>query len=409
VAILTSVSFTVALGFGIVAPAIPAFARLFGVDVTAAASVISVFALMRVIGALPAGRLVDRFGEPRVMAAGIAVVAVSSVMAGCSRSFAELLVLRGSGGVGSAMFSISAQALLLGSVPASQRGRASGLFSGGFLLGGISGPAVGGLVAAWSLRAPFFIYGGLLVVPAVLAAVVLRRAPNHRHPAASRPQVRSLATLGRAVRNRTYQAAASANLADGFAALGVRGALVPLFVRDVLHRSVVWTGIGFLLFAALNGAALLPGGRVADTLGRRPVIIVGCAISAVGMVMLALLPGLCAFLAALAVAGFGSGLLDVAPAAMIGDIIGSGGGGTLVASYQMAGDVGSVVGPVAGGFLVDSASYAAAFGLAAAVLIAAAVLGFVSPETRPGGEAWTLAVPAAGGADSRGVADAASP
>jgi MFS family permease len=43
-------------------------------------------------------------------------------------------------------------------------------------LGGISGPAVGGLIAAWSLRAPFFIYGGLLVVPAVIAAVVLRRA-----------------------------------------------------------------------------------------------------------------------------------------------------------------------------------------------------------------------------------------
>jgi MFS family permease len=201
------------------------------------------------------------------------------------------------------------------------------------------------------------------------------------------------------VRNRTYRAAASANLADGFAALGVRGALVPLFVREVLHRSVVWTGIGFLLFAALNGAALLPGGRLADTLGRRPVIVAGCVISAVGMCMLALLPGLCAFLAALAVAGFGSGLLDVAPAAMIGDIIDNG-GGTLVASYQMAGDVGSVAGPVAGGFLVDSASYAAAFGLAAAVLSGAAVLGFISPETRPGGRARAPAVPVVGGPDS---------
>ena len=122
-AILTAVSFTVALGFGIVAPAIPAFARQFGVSVTAAAGVISVFALMRVVGALPVGRLVDRFGEPGVMAAGIALVAVSSVLAGCSRSFAELLVLRGGGGVGSAMFSISAQALLLGTVSSGQRGR----------------------------------------------------------------------------------------------------------------------------------------------------------------------------------------------------------------------------------------------------------------------------------------------
>ena len=398
-AILAAVAFTVALGFGIVAPAIPAFARQFGVSVTAAASVISVFALMRVVGALPAGRLVDRFGEAGVMAAGIAVVAVSSILAGFSQSFVELMVLRGSGGVGSAMFSISAQALLLGTVPGSQRGRASGLFSGGFLLGGISGPAVGGLIAAWSLRAPFFIYGCLLVVPAILSAVVLRHVPNGRQ-AVRRPPTRSLATLGRAVRSRTWRAAASANLADGFAALGVRGALVPLFVREVLHRSAVWTGIGFLLFAALNGAALLPGGRVADTLGRRPVIMAGCVVSAVGMVMLALTSGPEAYLAAMAVAGFGSGLLDVAPAAMIGDIIDRD-GGTLVASYQMAGDIGCVVGPVAGGFLVDSASYSAAFGLAAAVLGGAAILGSAAPETMPGGPAIPPAGHAIAGPDTR--------
>ena len=107
-AILTAVSFTVALGFGIVAPAIPAFAREFGASVAAAASVISVFALLRVAGALPAGRLADRFGEPGVMSAGITVVAVSSVLAGFSRSFLQLIILRGTGGLGSVMFSISA-------------------------------------------------------------------------------------------------------------------------------------------------------------------------------------------------------------------------------------------------------------------------------------------------------------
>jgi MFS family permease len=391
VAILSAVAFTVALGFGLVAPAIPAFARQFGVSVAAAASVISVFALMRVVGALPSGRLVDRFGEPGVMAAGIAVVAASSILAGFSQSFVELMVLRGSGGVGSAMFSISAQALLLGTVPPSQRGRASGLFSGGFLLGGISGPAVGGLVAAWSLRAPFFIYGCLLVGARDPGG---GRAAPGAEPASGRPAARRPARWrrwpapfgtapGGPPRRPTWPTASPA--------LGVRGALVPLFVHEILHRSAVWTGIGFLLFAVMNGAALLPGGRVADTLGRRPVVIAGCVVSAVGMVMLALLPGPWAYLAALAVAGFGSGLLDVAPAAMIGDIIDRD-GGTVVASYQMAGDVGSVVGPVAGGFLVDSASYGAAFGLAAAVLGGAAVLGSAAPETRPGEPAMPHAV-----------------
>jgi MFS family permease len=386
VAVLTAISFTVALGYGIVAPAIPEFAREFGVSAAAAASVVSAFALMRVVGALPAGRLVDRFGEHKVMAAGIAIVAVSSVLAGVSGSFWQLIVLRGAGGLGSAMFTVSAQTLLLVSVPADQRGRASGLYSGGFLLGGISGPAAGGLVAAWSLRSPFIIYGLLLIVPGVIAAVRLPDAQGK--PVALTRPARSLSTFARALRSRAYRAAAAATFADGFAAMGVRSAVVPLFVRAVLHRSAVWTGAGFLAFAALNAVAVLPAGRAADVLGRRPVAVTGCAATACGLLVLAFLPGLGGFLGGLAVAGFGSGLLDVAPAAMIGDMIaGRAGtpefqGGTLVASYQMAGDAGSVTGPVAAGYLVDAASYSSAFGLAAGVLGMAALLGLFAPETR---------------------------
>ncbi len=381
-AILSAVSFTVALGYGIVAPGIPAFARQFGVSVAAAAGVISAFALMRVVSALPAGRLVDRFGSRRVMAAGITVVAVSSVLAGLSRSFTQLLVLRGVGGLGSAMFSVSAQALLLASVPSGQRGRASGLYTGGFLLGGITGPALGGVVAAWSLRAPFFLYGALLVVPAVIAATALgpaARPVTQRAPASPRE---SLAVLAGALRSRAYQAVAAVNLADGFAVLGIRGAIIPLFVRDSLHRPATWTGIGFLVFAALNGAALVPAGRVADTVGRRPVMVAGCAISAAGLLLLAVLPGPWAYLGALAVAGAGSGLLDVAPAAMLSDLLGARArqGGILVAFYQMAGDAGTVTGPVVAGLLVDSASYPAAFGLAGAVLAAAALLTLTATE-----------------------------
>jgi MFS transporter, DHA1 family, multidrug resistance protein len=378
--VLSAVSFTVALGYGIVAPVIPEFARQFGVSVATAASVISAFALMRVVGALPAGRLVDRFGESPVMAAGIGIVAVSSILAGFSRSFAELLILRGVGGLGSAMFSISAQALLLANVPSEQRGRASGLYSGAFLIGGIGGPAVGGLISAWSLRAPFFIYGVLLLVPGGIALFLLRGLPKRK--TVTRVSA-GPAVLWSALKDRAYRAAAGANLADGFANVGVRAAIIPLFVHAVLHKSPIWTGIGFGVFTALNGVVLLPGGRLADTLGRRPVIVAGCTISAAGLVMLAVLPGPGAFLAALAVSGFGSGLLDTAPSAMIGDLL-DGQGGTLVAAYQMAGDTGTVTGPVAAGFLVDSVSYPAAFGVAAGVLGVAAVLGLAAPETRGG-------------------------
>ena len=101
--------------------------------------------------------------------------------------------------------------------------------------------------------------------------------------------------------------------------------------------------------------------------------------------MLALLPGLWGYLLALAVLGIGSGFIDVAPSAMIGDLLGGRSGrqgGIVVASYQMAGDIGTVTGPIAVGFLVDSVSYDAAFFLAACVLGLAAVAGLFAPETR---------------------------
>ncbi|MHB2024742.1 MAG: MFS transporter, partial [Mycobacteriales bacterium] len=176
VRVLAAVGFAVAVGFGVVAPALPVYASSFGVSRAAAAAVVSVFAVVRLLCAPLAGRLADRFGERRVLTTGIAVVAVSSALAGLANSYPALLALRGAGGVGSAMFSVSATTLLLRSVPASSRGRAAGLYSGGFLLGGITGPALGGLVSAVSYRLPFFLYAATL---AVAGTVGLRLLPAH--------------------------------------------------------------------------------------------------------------------------------------------------------------------------------------------------------------------------------------
>src|ERR1700759_5706658 len=72
---LVGVGFMGALGFGLVAPAIPLFAREFGVGRTAAGAVISAFAFTRLLTAPFVGRLVNAFGERVLLAVGIAVVA----------------------------------------------------------------------------------------------------------------------------------------------------------------------------------------------------------------------------------------------------------------------------------------------------------------------------------------------
>ena len=380
VAVLSAVAFFVAAGFGIVAPAIPVFARSFGVSRTAAGAVISAFALMRLISALGCGRLVNRVGERLVLGAGITIVAVSSALAGLAANYGQLLTLRGVGGIGSAMFSVSAGSLLLGVTSSEQRGRAMGAFSGGFLLGGIAGPGLGGLVTGWSLRAPFFLYAATLAAAGGVGLALLPRRPG-RHGAGAQDTAQPRLSVRQAFRLPAFRAAAGVNLADNWAAVGVRSALVPLLVVEVLHRSPIWTGIGLTVFTLGNIVTLTLGSRLADRRGRRPLLLAGCLGSAVGTTMLVLPHSLPLFLAAMAVFGLGSGLLDVAPGAMLGDVAGGRGGGTVVAAYQMAGDIGSLTGPVLAGALADTAGFSAAFALTTAVLVAAAVAAFRAPET----------------------------
>jgi len=376
VGVLSAVAFSVALGFGFVAPALPVFARHFGVGRTAAGAVLSVFALMRLTSALMGGRLVNRYGERVILATGIIIVALSSALAGLAQTYLQLLALRGIGGVGSAMFSVSAGSLLIRLVRPEQRGRATGLWSGGFLLGGIAGPAFGGLVTSASIRAPFFLYAGTLTVAGSIGLYALRHTPLADRSAAGAAAPMQLST---ALRLPAYRAALGAQFAD-WTANGVRSSLVPLFVADSLHRTPTWTGIGFLTVAGVNGLVLFPAGRLADNVGRRPVLAGGCALAAVGIGLLALPASLSSYLAAMAVFGLGSGLLDVAPAAVMGDIV-HGRGGTVVAAFTMAGDAGAVSGPLIAGRLADLVSYEAAFGATAAVLGAASLLALAAPET----------------------------
>ena len=375
VGVLVAVAFSVAVGFGMVAPAISVFARTFGVSRAAAAAVISAFALARLVAALPGGRLVDRFGERRVMATGIAIVAVSSALAGLAQTYTQLLVLRAAGGVGSAMFTVSALSLLLRSVEPEQRGRASGLFTAGFLLGGIAGPTLGGFVAEISIRLPFFLYAGTLAVAGTVALTMLREPDGELVKAAGeRVGVKA------ALRLRAFRAAMTTNFADQWAVLGLRASLFPLFVRDSLHRGFLWTGVGLGIVTAVNAAVLLPAGVLADRMGRKPIMFSGCAIGAASMGLLAFTHSLTGFLLVMVALGLGSGLLDVSPSAVVGDVIG-GGGGTAVAAYQMAGDTGTITGPLICGFLADTASYGAAFGTTAGVFGVAALLIAVMPET----------------------------
>jgi MFS family permease len=375
------VAFSVALGFGIVAPAIPLFAKDFGVTNFAAGAVISVFALVRFASAPVAGRFVNRFGERLVLAGGIGIVGVSSLLAGFSGNYGQLIVLRGIGGFGSAMFTVSSFALLLRVVAPDQRGRAAGTYQTGFLLGAIAGPAFGGPLTAWSLRAPFFVYATTLLVAGSLATVFLARTALREHEVIAGTADQVPTPLATAIRSPAYRAAVANNFALGWAIFGVRSSLIPLFVVEGLRLGPSWTGAGLVLSAAVQGLVLIPAGRLVDTRGRRPFLRAGAALSLVAGVTMAIAGGAPLFLAGMALYGAGSALLGVSSAAVVGDVIG-GRGGTPVAAFQMASDAGAFLGPLVAGALTDAASFEVAFVATAAVSGLAFVTTLVMPETQ---------------------------
>ncbi|MGZ4524540.1 MAG: MFS transporter, partial [Mycobacteriaceae bacterium] len=120
--VLVVAAFVVAIGFGIVAPALPAFARSFDVGVTAASVVISAFAFMRLAFAPVSGRLVQRLGEQPVYLVGLLIVALSTGACAFAQSYWQLLVFRGLGGIGSTMFTVAAVGLLVRIAPPAIRG-----------------------------------------------------------------------------------------------------------------------------------------------------------------------------------------------------------------------------------------------------------------------------------------------
>ena len=394
VAVLSAVAFCVALGFGILAPALPVFARDFGVSALEASAVISVFALVRFITSPFAGALVDRLGERTVLATGLLIVSASSFAAGFSQTYSQLLILRGIGGMGSSMFTVSSMALLLRVVDSDQRGRAAGAFQGGFLLGGVAGPAVGGLVVAWSIRAPFFVYAFTLLAAATVTLVFMARSRLHeREELVSHGEANKLEQLRVALRDRAYQAAIGTNLVSGFVVFGMRSAAVPLFVTEGMDRGASLTGIGFLVAAAIQAVLLLPAGRMADTEGRRKALLIGTSCLTAGMIVLTItdvavnglgtqaMAGTVLFLLAMAIQGVSAAFLGSAPAAVVGDIMGGRKGGIVVATFQMMSDLGAVVGPLVAGLLVDALDFDWAFAAGAGLSALAVILVLLMPET----------------------------
>jgi len=374
--ILSIVGFLIAIGFGVMSPVLPVYARTFGVSSFLIGLVVSSLSILR-LSTMPLSGWLLRYIGPRELAiAGNSLIAFTTFMIGIAHSYWGILLWRGLSGFGSALYGVSSMALLFAVAPPHLRGRANAISGGGFVLGGMAGPALGGLISAISIHAPFFFYAVTLAFAAVVMVIFLPRTPVQQ-----REQLRDT-TIGLAdlIRDRRFRAVIVINFGTGWQSNGVRNMLIPLFIVETLHKSTSWAGIAFAIAAVAQAICLPLNGWGTDRLGRRFMLIIGGTLTAAMSVGLALTTSYVMLIILMCVYSMGASATGSAAQAMLADTVPISAGSGL-AAYQMAGDIGQILGPLVAGAILDAASMPWAWLIGALLMLVGVSLAWITPRT----------------------------
>ncbi|EID14452.1 MFS transporter [Mycolicibacterium phlei] len=353
------------IGQGAGAPVIALVARDLGASVGVAGALVALVGLGAVLGDLPAGRVVARFGERRSIIVGSTVGAVGAALCVTAWTPAVLAVGAVLTGLSTAVWGLARQSYLAEVVPFESRARAMATFALMWRLGFFVGPFLGALVILGvGTRGGFAVQ----LVAIVVSGYLMVRVPDPPRPPDAAPHGVPLRDI--VATHRTLLATlGTGSLLMGAARAG-RDAVLPLWAHhiglDAASASVVF-GVG----AAFDLLCSYPAGQLMDRYGRRSVAVPSLLIIAVSYF---LLPFSATFLALIVTAsvmgvgnGFGNGVImtlgaDVAPPATRAEFL---------AAWRLTHDAGMFLGPLA----VGAAATAVPLGGAVAGLGLASTLG----------------------------------
>jgi EmrB/QacA subfamily drug resistance transporter len=333
--ILVAMIFAVAMIFidqTIVALAIPRLQSEIHLSPTGAQWIVNGYLLS--LSALFAlgGRVADVVGHRRVVLVGVSTFALFSALCGATptSSIGEtwIIVFRILQGASAAFLFPAALAIVVGAFPVNERGRAMAIFFS--ISGGLTsvGPIAGGYLTQWTWRSIFWINVPVAIIAIILTLRTDAGSERRPGPIDTRGAVLVCISMGLAVlglqQASTWGWSSPATwgcLIAGLALLGVfvreqlrtadplvpmrlfadRGfavdnavlfllsvCFVPLFffasvyAQGALGESASNAGLFLLVFFGGFTAGAQWGGRVLDSRGARPTVVIGCAVAAVG-------------------------------------------------------------------------------------------------------------------------------
>ncbi len=398
VLIISLMTLVIMLGSSVISPVLPLLAQEFGVSYAGAGALVSAFAVGRIPFDFIGGALVDRISPRLVASGGAALVTLSAVLSALAQSFHALLWYRLIGGVGSALFVITAMAFLVRAVSPQRMGQAMSFYQSMLLLGVSFGPSVGGLTAGFfhSLHAPFWAMAALSLAVTLMCFRWIGEFPAilaGSHHAAAPRQTSARTVLAHLLRDQTFRFVCVLTFLLFAIRSGTMLNLMPLFAQEKMGLSE--TGIGMMqsLCSLGNLFVLWHAGRLLDRVGRRRVALPSLWATVLVILLFPWATTLFPLLAVSMAFGVTMGYLGPAPAAIIADITPKGASGAVMGLYRMAGDIGLLLGPIAIGWTAGHLGFGAAFVAVAGCTVLVAMMGIGTRETLMSHEVKAESVP----------------
>jgi DHA1 family tetracycline resistance protein-like MFS transporter len=343
-------------GFGII---LPIFARRltdFGQGVEALGLMTMAFSLAQFIFAPILGAQADRRGRrPFIL---LALISFSLINIGylLAPNAAVFIAMRGLAGALTAGLFPAAMGVVADIMPEEKRGQWVGVVMGGYGVGFILGPVIGGLLYDnWGFAAPFVASAVFAFIAFIAAGILVpeTRTPELRH----QERLRQHQETGLASEQSTsvwaslptpltiFATLLFLDFAHTFAFAFIEPPLV-FYLYDVQGWSTVQFGavIGTYGLSLVLGQATL--GRLSDRYGRKPLIVTGVALNATLYFGLVYLTDFYAVLGVAAIAGLGGALLGPAISAFFLDITAEQHRSRVIGIKESAYALGGVAGPL---------------------------------------------------------------
>ena len=369
------------LGSGLLVPILPLYAAGFEISYGLIGLVLAGEGLGTLIADVPTGMMQRRFGNKQVMMAGFAVITAAVGLLFFAQSVWIVLLLRLFAGFGRAMVSVSMHIYIANQVKLSQRGKAISMFGGTHRLGGLIGPALGGIIAGvLGFQAAFLVMALATGVGLIFAALFMRSSPREDRKHGEGPHHLHLMDVLRA----HHRVLASAGVAQVFGQMirAGRAVVIPIYAADALGLGVDQIGFIVSLSAAVDFSLFLVAGWLMDRYGRKFAIVPCFSIQALGMALVPLTAGFGGLLFAAVVIGFGNGLgagsmmtlgADLSPVESRGEFLGL---------WRLISDTGFTGAPLVIGTVADILALGPAIWvIAGSGLAAASIFLFFVPET----------------------------